>query len=178
MDLLRTTFLDSGNDVLYPSSVLGASGIIFLLGYRRWPAPLKPLLALVPISLGMAVIYSHAVSPLGPYTPEDFGALWYHGETYLWLLLPWIATAAVFPLRLPFVFNLGAMNLLLFYSFLWSAVRLATGLATFYYFGALWMPLFYFAFGFLADFLYIVAFYSLVLDRAAARLAKQEEAWG
>jgi len=39
------------------------------------------------------------------------------------------------------------------------------------------MPSFYFGFGFLADFLYIVAFYSLAVDRAAGFLGKQQEAW-
>ena len=177
VDLLRTSFLNASEFPLYPWYCLVATSALFLLGYWRWPAPLKPLLALVPISVAMALFYSSVVSPLGPYTPEDFGALWYHGETYLWLLLPWIFTVGIFPLRVPPWLKLGALGLLLFYSFLWSAIRLAMGLATFYYFGSLWMPFFYFAFGFLADFLYIVAVYSLVVDRAAAWLAGREEVW-
>jgi hypothetical protein len=39
------------------------------------------------------------------------------------------------------------------------------------------MPPFYFLFGFLADFLYIVAFYSLAVDRAAAAVGRRQEAW-
>ena len=39
------------------------------------------------------------------------------------------------------------------------------------------MPLFYFAFGFLADFLYIVAFYSLAMNGAAAYLDQRREVW-
>jgi hypothetical protein len=63
------------------------------------------------------------------------------------------------------------------YAVLWSAVRLAMALATFYYFGVVWMPIFYFLFGFLADFLYVVAGYSLAMNRAAILLAKQKEVW-
>jgi hypothetical protein len=39
------------------------------------------------------------------------------------------------------------------------------------------MPLYYFAAGFLTDFLYIVAFYSMAMDRAAAFLARERASW-
>lgn len=82
-----------------------------------------------------------------------------------------------FALNVPWRLKATWLALLMLYSFLWSAIRLATALATFHYLGSLWMPLFYFVFGFLADFLYIVAFYSLAVDRAAASLGKRQEAW-
>ncbi len=109
--------------------------------------------------------------------PEDFCAIWYRGETYLWLLLPLLFAMGYFLLTVPFWMKLSWLCLLVSYSFLWSVVRLALALATFHYFGSLWMPLFYFVFGFLADFLYIVAFYSLAMDRAAVFLVKQKEVW-
>ncbi len=109
--------------------------------------------------------------------PEDFCAIWYRGETYLWLLLPLLFAMCYFILPVPFWMKLSWLCLLVSYSFLWSVVRLALALATFHHFGSLWMPLFYFVFGFLADFLYMVAFYSLAMDRAAVFLGKQKEVW-
>ncbi|OFW09513.1 MAG: hypothetical protein A3H27_17665 [Acidobacteria bacterium RIFCSPLOWO2_02_FULL_59_13] len=176
--LLRTPFLDYQIHPYYPWLFLGLTTILFLIGFRRWPAPWKPLLFSLPLSLGITLFYLKAVSPALPYSSEDFCALWYRGETYLWLLLPWIWLLGFFLLNVPLWMKLFWLALLGFYSFLWSAVRLATALATFYYLGPLWMLFFYFAFGFLADFLYIVAFYSLAVDRAAVRLYRQKEAWG
>ena len=175
--LLRTSYLDYHDYPLVPGYIAGASLGLFFLGYRRWPAPLKPLLFLLPAALLLTLVYLKTVSASVPYTPEDFCAIWYRGEVYLWLLLPVIFAASFFILNVPFLLKIGWLSLLMFYSFLWSAVRLALALATFYYFGSIWMPFFYFAFGFLADFLYIVAFYSLAMDGAAGFLAKQQEAW-
>lgn len=175
--LLRTPFLDYQTHPYYPWFFLGLTALLFFGGFRRWPAPWKPLLFLLPLSLGITLFYLKVIFPTLPYTSEDFCALWYRGETYLWLLLPWIWLLGFFLLNVPLWLKLVWLLLLGFYSFLWSAVRLATALATFYYFGSLWIPFFYFAFGFLADFLYIVAFYSLAVDRAVARLGQRREVW-
>ena len=175
--LLRTDYLDYRVHPWYPGYFAGAALAFFCLGYRWWPAPLKPFIFLLPAALGITFIYLKTISPAVPYTPEDFCAIWYRGETYLWLLLPLIFAMSFFILNVPFTLKIGWLCLLLLYSFLWSAVRLALALATFHYFGSIWMPFFYFAFGFLADFLYIVAFYSLAMDGAAHFLATRKEAW-
>lgn len=175
--LLHTSYLDYQANPLYPWYCLGAATALAALAARRCPLPLQPVLWLVPFSLGITLFYLTAVSPTVPYNPEDFATIWYRGEMYLWLLLPWIFAVCFFALRVPWRFKLTWLSLLMLYSFMWSAIRLATALATFHYLGSLWMPLFYFAFGFLADFLYIVAFYSLAVSQAAGFLGKQQEAW-
>ena len=175
--LLRTGFLQYEPDSIYPWFSFAITCAIALVGYYRWPALVRPLLFLVPFSLGTSILYSQLVSVNGPYTAEDFGALWYHGETYLWLLLPWILAIGIFPLCVPWTLKFGSLALLLAYSFLWSCIRLATALATFYYLGSLWMPLFYFLFGFFADFLYIIALYSVTADRAAVWMRSRSEVW-
>ena len=175
--LLSTGYLDYQQHPLYPWCFVGGVGILFWIAVRRLPGPLKSLLFLLPASLAITLIYLRTVSPAVPYTPEDFCAIWYHGETCLWLLLPLIFAMSFFVITVPFLLKIGYLCLLLLYSFVWSAVRLAVALATFHYFGSIWMPFFYFAFGFLADFLYIVAFYSLAMDRAAIFLVRQKEIW-
>jgi hypothetical protein len=175
--LVRVPYLDYLEHPRYPWAFLGIALAIFLVGYRYWPAPLRPLLATLPIGLGITLVYLKLVSPNLPYSPEDFCALWYRGETYLWLLLPWVFGLGLFTLNVPFALKLPWLVVVFLYSVFWSVVRLALAVATFYYFGSMWMPIFYFLFGFLADFLYVVAFYSLAMDRAAHFLVKQKEVW-
>ena len=175
--LPRTQYLDYAAHPLYPILCTGLTLTCFLAAFRYLPAPLKPLLLLVPASLAMTFLFFRFISPAAPYSPEAFCAIWYRGETYLWLLLPLIFTMSFFVLNVPFSLKIRWLAFMQGYAFLWSAVRLAFALATFHYFGSIWMPLFYFAFGFLADFLYIVATYSLAMDRAAIFLARQKEVW-
>jgi len=175
--LVRAEYLDYHLYPWYPWFFFLISVAIMLFGFKYWPTPIRPLLALIPIGLGVTLIYLKLVSPNLPYNPEDFTAIWYRGEAYLWLLVPWVFGLGLFTLNVPFSIKLPWLLIVFLYSILWSVVRLAMALATFYYFGSIWMPIFYFLFGFLADFLYIVACYSLAMDRAATFLGKQKEVW-
>jgi hypothetical protein len=175
--LLRTNYLDYSIHPYYPAMFTLAALGGYLMVYRRLAAPLKPLLGLAPAGLGITFLYYRLVWPMAPYTPEEFSGIWYRGEAYLWLLLPLVFALSFFILNVPFMLKLGWLAGLMLYSFVWSALRLAVALSTFYYFGWMWMPLFYFAFGFLSDFLYIVAFYSLAMNDAAAFLGQRKEVW-
>jgi hypothetical protein len=175
--LLRTEYLDYGVYPLYPWYCLAGAIALTAVIAGRCPAPLRPLLWFAPITLGITLFYLKVLSPALPYNPEDFSAIWYRGETYLWLVLPWVVGLGLFGLDIPLPLKVRWLSLLFLYSFLWSAIRLATALATFHYLGSLWMPFFYFAFGFLADFLYLVAFYSLAVSEATVLFARRKEVW-
>jgi hypothetical protein len=175
--LVRAQYLDYQLYPWYPWFFFGLTVALLLVGFKYWPAPIRPLLALVPIGLGVTLLYLKLVSPNLPYNPEDFCAIWYRGEAFLWLLLPWIFGLGLFTLNVPFHLKLPWLVIVFSYSLLWSVVRLAMAIATFYYFGSIWMPIFYFLCGFLADFLYIVATYSMAMDRAATYLVRQKEVW-
>ncbi len=175
--ILSTQYHSYVLNPMFPWYTFGIFAAVYLLGYRYMALPLRPLLFLIPAGLGITLFYLKAISPELPYSPEDFMGIWYRGETYLWLLLPWIFGLGIFTINIPFALKLPWLILVFMYSMVWSVFRLAVALATFYYFGALWMPVFYFVFGFLADFLYIVAIYSLAMDRAAGHLSKQREVW-
>src|ERR1035437_4607384 len=138
--LVHTNYLDYADHPYYPVLFTVAALAGYLLVYRWLPAPLKPLLGLAPAGLGITFLYLRFVWPAAPYTPEDFSAIWYRGEAYLWLLLPLVFALSFFILNVPFSTKIGWLLLLLLYSFLWSAVRLALALATFHYFGSIWMP--------------------------------------
>ena len=175
--LIHTTFLDYAAHPWYQVSFTAVVIPGAVVGFKRLPGPLKPLAVTVPAVLLASLFYLRFVSPQMPYSPEQFCAIWYRGEAYLWLLIPVLFALGFFVLDVPFALKVRWLCLLLGYSYIWSVVRLAFGLATFHHFGSLWMPLYYLLFGFLADFLYIVAIYSLAMDRAAAFLARQQEAW-
>jgi hypothetical protein len=176
-NLARTGYYSYDADPMFPWYAFGIVAILYLLGYRFMSQPLRPLLFLIPAGLGITLFFLKVVSPELPYSAEDFAAIWYRGESYLWLLMPWIFGLGLFTLNVPFALKLPWLIAVFLYSMVWSVVRLAVALATFHYFGALFMPVFYFIFGFLADFLYIVAIYSLAMDRAAGFLSKQREVW-
>lgn len=176
-NLVRTGYYPYDTDPMFPWFAFGLVAIVYLLTYRYMAQPLRPLLFLIPAGLGITLFYLKVVSPQLPYSAEDFAAIWYRGESYLWLLMPWIFGMGLFTLNVPFALKLPWLLGVFVYSAVWSVVRLAVALATFHYFGALFMPIFYFIFGFLADFLYIVAFYSLAMDKAAGFLSKQREVW-
>jgi len=175
--LVSAPYLDYAQHPWYPWIFLIGTVLLYLLAYKYWPAPVRPLVALIPIGLAVTLLYLKVFSPNLPYSPEDFAAIWYRGEAYLWLLLPWIFGLGLFTLNVPFALKLPWLVLVFLYSVVWSVVRLAMAMATFHYFGSMWMPVFYFLCGFLADFLYIVAAYSLAMDRAATFLVKQKEVW-
>lgn len=175
--LLNTSSLDYQIHPWYPLAFLVATVVLYLVAHQYWPRPVRPLVALIPIGLAITLLYFQFVSPTLPYTPEDFSAFWYRGEAYLWLLLPWIFGIGLFTLDVPFTLKLPWLVIVFLYAVVWSVVRLAVALATFHYFGTIWLPVFYFLCGFLADFLYIVASYSLAMDRAATFLLRQKEVW-
>jgi hypothetical protein len=173
--LIRTSLLDYQQHPAFPWTILGASIALYIIGSKFWATPLKPLLLLLPGSLALSMLYMLLVSPVIPYAPEDFCSIWYQGEAYVWLIVPWVFAISFFTLSVPFLMKILWLPLIVVYAFIWSAVRLALALATFYYFGPIWILFFYFVLGFLADFLYIVAFYSLAMDRAARWLASKRE---
>ena len=175
-DIFSTDYLNYAVHPYYPGLIALAALVAYGVAYRRVSDPLKLLLFLPVAALGIAftfLLFQHR----SPYSPMEFSAVWYRGEVFLWLLLPVIFAMSFFILNVPLPQKIGWLLVLLAYSFVWSAVRLATALATFHYFGSVWMPFFYFIFGIMADFLYIVAAYSLAMDGAARYLAAQQEAW-
>jgi len=175
--LVRTTYLNYREHPIYPWISLGAAVVLYLIGYRMWAAPIRYFLMILPASLAVTLLYLRLVSTSVPYSPEDFCTIWYRGEAYAWLVIPWIFAVSFFTMAVPLLMKLSWMPIIFIFGFLWSAVRLSLALATFYYFGAIWMPFFYFALGFLVDFMYVVAFYSLALDGATTWIAQRREVW-
>src|SRR3954468_10616605 len=77
--LIRTAYLDYQAHPLYPVYFVVGTALVFALGYRIWPTPLKPLLLLVPCALALTLAWQRLSPPGVPYLPEDFCAIWYRG---------------------------------------------------------------------------------------------------
>lgn len=111
---------------------------------------------------GLAV----AINPMFHLTSGEFSQIWLRGEILVWLILPWITTilfVSIQPSLLDGVLWVIGVQI---YAFLWSAVRLTFCLGVLHYTGVLFLPLLWFCLGFLADFLYIQVFYSIVVHRS------------
>jgi hypothetical protein len=122
------------------------------------------IVILLLISAAMAVFH-----PAGQLDSAAFSQIWMRGEVLVWLVLPWFSASA-FLLTDPSVLW-GVIWVLLTqtYGFIWSAVRLAFGLALMHYSGMLFAPMFWFVLGFLADVVYVIVFYSIAVQWAARR---------
>lgn len=102
----------------------------------------------------------------------EFTQIWLREEVLVWLILPWFS-ASLFVLARPAAWTgiLWALGVQIF-GFVWSAVRLAFCLAMIHYSGLLFVPLLWFAFGLLADNIYLLVFFSISTHQAASK------AWG
>jgi hypothetical protein len=135
----------------------------------HWRIPLARsflvfLTTLLLISAAMAVFH-----PAGQLDSAEFSQIWMRGEVLVWLVLPWFS-ASVFILTDPSILWGGFWVLLTqTYGFVWSAARLAFGLALMHYSGMLFAPMYWFALGFLADVVYVTVFYSIAVQWAAGR---------
>lgn len=103
---------------------------------------------------------------------QEFTQIWLREEVLVWLILPWFS-ASLFVLARPDAWTgiLWALGVQVF-GFVWSAVRLAFCLALIHFSGLLFVPLLWFAFGLLADNIYLLVFFSLSTHQAAGK------AWG
>jgi hypothetical protein len=88
-NLVRTGYYPYDTNPMFPWYAFGIFAVLYLLGYRYMAQPLRPLFFLIPAGLGITLFYLKVVSPQLPYSAEDFAAIWYRGESYLWLLMPW-----------------------------------------------------------------------------------------
>jgi len=108
---------------------------------------------------------------------RTFTQIWLRGETLVWLLLPWFS-AGLYALIQPALWRGFAWALAVQgYGLVWSAVRLAYCLAVIYYSGPLFALLLWFGLGLLADVLYLIVFFSLLTQPAAARTWGRRLTW-
>ena len=112
-----------------------------------------------------------------PYTAGDFAAAWCRAEFVVWMAIPLLYAVILSPLPLSPGATLLYSSQTVLYAMWFSAVRLTVLLIAFDIGGLIWMAPAYFFCGFLLDFLFIVAYYSLAVGRAARRLESNRQVW-
>ena len=112
-----------------------------------------------------------------PYFAEDFAGAWCRAEFIVWIVIPilFAVTLSSLPLSAGTTLMFSVETVL--YAMWFSAVRLTLLLVLFHAGGLIWMAPAYFACGFLIDFLYIVAYYSLAVARASRSLSRNRDPW-
>jgi hypothetical protein len=146
-------------------ALFSAATLIILELYRRIPFARSFFLFLLTLLVVTAgIILWHPSSQFGSV---EFASMWLRTEVLVWLVMPSI-TAALYVLTQPgALFGFGWAVLTQLYGFVWSAIRLAFGIAMVHYTGILFAPIFWFAGGLLADVIYVVVFYSVSVQRTA-----------
>lgn len=115
-----------------------------------------------------------------PYNINDFSLLYVEMQCGIWFMIPFIIGI---PLAL-FSFNYSVtiqnffiIFITLLYSFAFGAVRYAFFIIILHKFSLLWMPLMFFAFGPLMDFVYISAIFSFYISILSKSYKNSLEVW-
>jgi hypothetical protein len=152
------------------AAAFGAALLLLLLLHRFFPlARGFVLFLLVLLVLAATVVLFFPAKQFGA---AQFAQIWLRGEVLVWMLLPVFSVAMVTVLHPVGILGIGWAVLIQLFGFLWSAVRLAFFLGIMHFSGILFVPLLWFAFGLLADMVYLIVFHSLAVHRIASR------AWG
>lgn len=163
----------------YPAAV-GIAGcgiaLLLLVRYTRL-TPLRVVAGVAALACAISGGFFYFAGNRFPYSTAEFSALWTRAEFVVWLIIPILMATVLgpLPLRPRLTFLYSAMTLL--YAIWFSVIRLTLLLTWFHVAGLIWLPPAYFITGFLADFLYIVGFYSVAVSRTARNLRARSEVW-
>jgi hypothetical protein len=155
----------------YSHAPLLPSLLVLLIG-----GTLAILFGRFPLSRGFAVFLATLVAagvaslwvPHLQFDSVVFSQIWLRGESLVWILLPWILSF-LFLLGQPSrLWGVGMLLSVPVFGFVWSACRLAFCLGAMHFLGTMLMPLLWFGLGLLADLLYVMIFYSVVLYQTSA----------
>lgn len=167
------------NNDLY-SAAIAISGLllsVLALGSISRIHPFGVLAGFGGMVAGISGAYFYFLGDRFPITVADFSSLWTASEFLIWSLLPILYAFVLAPLPLSPLATLFLAVVSIAYAAMFSAIRLAALLDLFYRGGLIWMATGYFVIGFLVDFLYIVAVYSIGVAWASATLSKHKERW-
>ncbi len=167
----------------YPSplfsflSFLVALLIIFLVFKSRIYQPIATwLIFLFGINLISSAIFILAPS-IFPYTMQHFSELYITTEVGMWLFVPVIMGIALLPIPANIFSKFIVIVLTIFYSIVLGIVRYIVFLFILTKLSYIFMPVLYFSFGPLVDFIYIVGIYSLYVSHFAEKMVRDLKIW-
>ena len=153
-----------------------AIALLLLVRYTRL-TPVRVVIGVAAMACGVSGIYFYFAGDRFPYDTAEFSALWTRAEFVVWLIVPILMAMVLGPLPLRPRMTLLYSAMTVLYAIWFSVIRLTLLLTWFHVAGLIWLPPAYFTAGFLADFLYIVGFYSIAISRTARNLRARSEVW-
>ena len=171
VDVPVTPVLTYEGHLLEAAVLLISSVLLLVVVYRYISLARNFVLCLLTLVVASALVIFF--NPSFQISSPLFTKIWLRGEILIWLLLPWVSTFLFVPVHST---ALGAVLWVLgmqAYAYLWSAVRLTFCLGVAYYTGTLFLLLLWFSLGVLADLLYILVFYSVVVHQACGRWGRR-----
>jgi hypothetical protein len=112
-----------------------------------------------------------------PYDMSEFSRLYMGTELGIWFMLPLVMGLALGPVPAPLAEKSLVILINLAYSLVFGAVRFAAFVIVLREASVFFMAGLFFALGPFVDFVYVVAIYSLYLNRVSLRLRESEGIW-
>mgnify|MGYP003976179897 FL=1 len=151
--------------------------IVLVPGAKIMPRSFVIYLVFLSILTAISSLFFTFVPHLFPYDIVDFSILYIGSQLGTWLLMPVVMAFVLTPLPAPALEKFGIILATLAYSIVFGAIRYAALMLILNKLSVLHMAALYFSLGPLVDFIYIVAIYSLYVNRIAIRLDKKPETW-
>jgi hypothetical protein len=112
-----------------------------------------------------------------PYSMLKFSELYITTEVGMWFFVPVIMGAALLPIPSGIGSKWLIMAVTILYSIVFGIVRYIVFLFVIAKFSYIFMPVLYFCFGPLVDFVYIVGIYSLYVSKVAESITEDSRIW-
>lgn len=128
------------------------------------------------INLSSALFFTISPSEF-PYTLTQFSELYIKTQINMWLFLPFILGLALLLMPDPFLPKPALVLLTLIYSIVFGFLRYILFLFIVSRFSIIYIPILFFAFGPLIDFVYLVGIYSYYNSRVAQNLRMNRMVW-
>ena len=112
-----------------------------------------------------------------PYTVLKFSELYVSTEVGMWLFVPVLMGMSLLPVPAGILSKGSIMVLSVLYSMIFGMLRYIVFLFIITKFSYIFMPVLYFSFGPLVDFVYVVGIYSLYVSKVSERIAQDHRLW-
>lgn len=167
----------------YPSPVFSFSlfmlslAVIFLIDKMRLIKPIVIWGIYVSIINFIAATFFILWPDMFPYGVKAFSELYIKAQVVIWLFVPMLMGAALSSLPSNVFSKIGVSALTLIYSVIFGIVRYVVFLYVLAKFSFVFMPVMFFIFGPLMDFVYMVTIYSLHVSSFANKIGKDLRIW-
>ena len=147
-----------------PWLTYGTAAIVALLVLAlAWYVPLARGVAVFLVTIIVASMGAYYVRATAMEQMDTFPVVWTHTELLIWVVLPSMAALLFVTAQPSWLRGLCWMAAIEIFAIFWSAARFVVVLGVAHAFGPILLPAMWFAWGLLADVLYITTFYSMVV---------------